>query len=541
MRDIVLAASLTALTLMGSAWPCGGEKATGPAAGSDAVSSVADELAARLTGYRRRQVGSVTEVSRNGFMVDVGSQAGLRAGLEAEVYRPVQRGILEVAAARVVEVFPGRSRLRRTDRLRRHGIREGDGVRIAVPDLRVLVGGIGGKPKAVTDALRSHLLSSLDRAHDVTVLDGPDISPEGAWPWSREKGLASKAAEAGCSHALSGWAEARGESLHVALGLIDAEGSETVMLYTASVEIDPALASIMAGERPGPLAPASSYVTGLSPAFEITTGEPALAARVIDGLRTLCLVHERSVDLYTISPGLGSPVKVLSCPIESPPPGVPCRDPVAETAYMDSDGDGSNELVVWSSRLAGPVAFTMGRDAAKGQPYLERAETYWLPWAGLLGSCRYVAGTNYLVSPSPPVDAGFYSWETIDLGADGTAEVLLAEVRGKVSARDSSMSEISTILNAGSALAVCDMDGDGRVEAIVAPAGAPGVDDSVIFYSWTGEDFEESWRIDGLPGAVLSLSAGRLDEDDLPDLVAVTRKGPRSRDSRVLFMLTSSR
>ena len=84
------------------------------------------------------------------------------------------------------------------------------------------------------------------------------------------------------------------------------------------------------------------------------------------------------------------------------------------------------------------------------------------------------------------------------------------------------------------------MNGDGLMELIVSSTGDVDGTGHIIFYNWTGDDFEEVWRRDNLSGGVLSLAAGLVNEDDLPDLVILSRDGPRSSESRLRVLMTGT-
>lgn len=512
-----------------------------PQAGSEAVGSALGELVGRIAGYRQWRAGSVTEVDRAGFRVDIGRKDGVKRGLEAEVVRADKDGDLVVARAKVIDAGEHISRLRRTDRVRRLKIRVGDRVRIVDTSISVLVGGVGGEYRALSEALRTRLLSLLSSREDITVLEGPDLRSTGPGARDQASALCASALDQGCSHAIAGWSTIRGDSLHLVLELIDASTRRTAELYAASVEIDPAIKAMLRGattvERDEGTAGAPPYDTGLYPAFETLFPAPVLAAHVLGDYRSLVLVFDKSLAIYNIDREAGRLLEIGGCDIESPPRRVPCRDPVAKTARLDSDGDGADELVIWSSRLAGPAAFSLER--RDGRIFLERAETYWLPWAAPLGDALYVPGTSVMTSPSSSRGLDFFEWAEADADRDGLEEIFLTHPGAVMTVRDSSMIAISTLAATGSPLTIEDMNLDGSVEII----GTTPVDldepDHLVFYTWTGVDLEEVWRSGSLQGGVTSLSAGLLDADELPDLAALIRTGPRSTETRVLLFLTS--
>ncbi len=510
-------------------------------AGSEAVGSALEELVGRIAGYRQWRAGSVTDVDRAGFRVDIGLKDGVERGLQAEVLRADEDGDLVVARAKVVDAGEDNSRLRRTDRVRRLRIRVGDRVRIVDSRISVLVGGVGGEYRALSEALRTRLLSLLRSREDITVLEGPDLKSTGSGARDQAFALCESALDQGCSHAIAGWNTIRGDSLHLVLELIDASTRRTVELYAASVEIDPAIKAMLRelltiGRDEGTTEP-PPYDTGLYLAFETVFPATVLAAHVLGDYRSLVLIFDKSLAIYNIDGEGGRLLEIGGCDIESPPRRVPCRDPVATTARLDSDGDGSDELVIWSSRLAGPAAFSLER--RDGRILLERAETYWLPWAAPLGDALYASGTSVMTSPSSSRGLNFFEWAELDADRDGLVKIFLTHPGAVMTVRDSSMNAISTLAATGSALAIEDMNLDGSDEII----GTTPVDldepDHLVFYNWTGADLEEVWRSGSLQGGVTSLSAGLLDADEFPDLAAVIRTGRRSTESRVLLFLTS--
>lgn len=510
--------------------------------------SLADRLADQVAGRRLQRTGLVTGVSRRDFRIDLGREDGMKTGLEAEVLRYTEAGVVAVARAKIVDVEQSQSRLRRIDRGRSLKIRQGDAVLVEGLALKLLVAGIGGVPAPVSEVIVSRLTSSLREKHGLTVKTDPRARPEGPWPWSEASELALGAIQRGCPNALAGWAEVEGDSLHVVLGLIAASNQETVALYTASAKIDAALAALIgsppsvhktAGVKETDIDNRSPYETGLAPAFEMPVPMRVLAVSILSKQRALCVVGEKRLEIYKIQSADRGPTKVAEKVIESPPLPVRCRSAVGETAFLDSDGDGYGELVIWSSVLAGPVAFSVDdRDDAL---ILERSEIFWLPWASPLGDVRYVQGTNYMAASSPSGVERFYEWAAADLDHDGSTESVLTQTKGVMTVRDSSMAVLSRFEDTGSAIEVFDMNGDGVYEIISSSSSEPEDVDFIAFHNWSRQDLAEVWRIGGIPGGVISIAAGHLDEDDLPDLVAVLSAGPRAKRSRLLFLLTAWR
>lgn len=540
----------------------------GPEPGT--ISYMTKQLASQVAAYKLWRVGRVTEVSRRGFSAEIGLREGIEPGADAEVFRHGNSGEILVARAKVIETRKDTSRvrradrvrklkikLRRTDRERNLRIRKNDSVRI-IAGIRLMMGGIGGVPKEIGDMLGSKISTSLRDDHGLHVQHGPDAGPAGPWPWEAPDELC-RAADAGyCSHALAGWAEVRGDTIRVVLGLIDVANRKTVELYSGTVDSDPAIASLVEGTGPhhtGPgeapptgtdqdgaggseLGGSEPYETRLQAAFTALSEESIIAVHVLEDHKYICCVYDCSLSVRDIGPDGYDLLRVTTCVIEPPPRRVPCRDAIATTALLDSDGDGSKELVVWSSLLAGPAAFSAKKGLGTASIVLERAETYWLPWTDPLGDGRYVEGRNHLTCPAALDGTPYHSWKTGDLTGDGTPEVVLAELDGSVTVRDTSMAVISRLPHAGPPLDICDMNGDGLMELIVTSSG-PGDANNVLFYDWNGVGFETVWKSQSFGFDVLSLAAGLVDADDLPDLIVLGRGERDLNRSHVQYFTTS--
>jgi hypothetical protein len=506
-------------------------------------------MAERVAAYRTLRTGSVTDVSRRGFWADLGSPEGLEHGMEANVIRAVDGEEVHVASAEVVQVDADSSFLRRTDRTRRRSVKAGDIVRVRGRANCVMVGPVGGEaPEAILDAFRSELLRSLKLKGGVSALDGPRSAAPAEWPWRPEPELCESALARGCSHALAGWGVVRGDSFHIVLGLVDASEAETVELFSGSAEMGTALAAAATtrppgtrGSSPGAQAPgAGAPYAKLRRAFEITVPETIVAVSVLGDRREVFAAGGRSITIYRIGSG-PQPLKEASrLPIESPPERIRCRDPVGTASVLDADSDGIDEIVLWSSVLSGPAGFEIPVDGDGGPVAVERSETFWLPWADPLGASSFIRGENDMAAPGPLGGTRFYSWRTADLNSDGVPEVVMTGVDGALTVRDSSLAILGERAGLGSALSVCDMDLDGVPEILVASSSPPAAEDEIAFYNWSGANLEEVWKLGGVGAGVVSLCAGRLDGDDLPDLVAATRAGPRARHGSLVVFLTSS-
>ncbi len=515
--------------------------------GADQLSALAEEMAARVAGFRRLYKGNVTDVSRRGFRVNIGAAEGLKPGLEARVSRIVDGKEVAVASAEVVRVDDGSSFLRRTDRIRWHSVKKGDVVRVTGGGLCVLVGPITGDlPEAILDAFRSGLLRSLGEYGSVTALDGPRSAPGDARPWQPEPGLSESAVDRGCSHALTGWTVTKNDSLHIILGLVDAVKARTVELFTGSVRMDAALAAAASAGAEGapPPAPggrgpgAGSYYARLMP-VRVGMPEEIVAVQVLPDREGVFLVGKGWVAIYEIrTGGRFSWKEVARLSIEGPPERVPCRDPIGTISLLDSEGDGVDEIALWSSVLSGPAAFSVSAGGHDGGVELERAETFWLPWADPLGGARFIRGENEMSAPSCLGESRFYSWKTADLNGDGIREIATTEPGGFLTVRDSSLVILDRVAGIGSALAVHDMNGDGIPEVITTSSSSPDSGDVITFYNWEGAGLTETFEVDRTVGGIVSVSAGYLDGDDWPDLVAAMRVGPRGRHS-VLFVFVT--
>lgn len=519
--------------------------------GADQLSALAEEMAARVAGFRRPYKGNVTDVSRKGFRINIGAAHGLKPGLEARVSRIVDGRELAVASAEVVRVNGGSSFLRRTDRTRWHFVKKGDVVRVTGGGLCVLVGPVGSirgdVPEAIRDAFRSRLLRSLEEDGSVTALDGPRSATGDGRPWEPEPGLSESAVDRGCSHALTGWSFVAKDSLHVILGLVDAVKARTVELFTGSVRMDAALAAATsAGAEGGPPPGPGEGERGVRPYYPrlmlLGIGVPGeiVAVQVLPDREGVFVAGEGSVWIYEIRlDGRTSWKEVARLSIEGPPDRVPCRDPIGTIRLLDAEGDGVDEIALWSSVLSDPAAFSVSAGRYEGTIAVERAETFWLPWADPLGGARFIRGENEMSAPSRLGESRFYSWKTADLNGDGIREIVTTEPGGFLTVRDSSLAVIDKVAGIGSALAVHDMNGDGIPEVIATSSSSPDSGDVITFYNWEGTGLRETLEVDRTRGGIVSVSAGYLDGDDWPDLVAVIRLGPRGRYNELVMFFTS--
>jgi hypothetical protein len=523
-----------------------------------------NQLAAQVAAHRYWLTGTVTKASRSGFHATVGASDGVKRGLEAEVLRRGPSGTVVVARAKVHEVDESSSRLRRTDRVRNLRVKRNDTARIDL-DKRIMLGAVGGVATGAAELLRSNLIHSLRDDHGLDVREASQVTRGTPESWSEAPDLRAMATTEGCTHALAGWGEAAEDKLHLALALIEISSGDVVEFYSGSADIDPALAAMLRGEAAtsgtvggtgahgpatgsgsgldlsgGPSPPQTSppYQTGLEKKLEAGTEGIVLGMQVLMDKEYLCFVYSDSVQVFQIGPGGPGLKKDAVYEIDAPPARVPCRDAMATVSSLDSNGDGSKELVLWSSRLDGPVSFTVIGSRGGDPTTLERAEQYWLPWADPLGDGRFEPGKNMMTARATG-DTPYLSWKTADVTGDGTPEVILAGIDGSVTVRDTSMTIIARLQGAGPAVEAYDMNGDGLPELMVSTYRNPE-GGGVEFYNWSGEGFQKTWEYSGLSGGVLALAAGMIDEDHYPDLMVLTRKSLRAERSSIHFILSGT-
>jgi hypothetical protein len=548
-----------------------------PSETSSPLEAIAKELAARLESYSPPRIAVVTEVSRSGFWVSLGVSDGITAGLRAEVERlrpesplgpgdiarafaagKLTRGLLNghtspITRARVSEVRSDSTYLRYADPHRWRKVRRGDIVTILGSRFRLCVGGISGAvPVAATEALRNSLLEELERSAVVTPLRGP-YEPSGiAWSEGQAAALCNAGASEDCGYAAAGAVTLSGDKLHAALALVEVSSCETVGFITTSVAADPAMAAIMSLIDPEPGGPESRdpaeatgswepYETGLRPAVSVELRRPALAVHVLDETGVLCVGDRNSLELYRLDPEGRSLVSASVYDIEYSSPPLPCRDPAGRIDRADSDGDGRDELVFrhGGSRSAVAFAYTEGSDG-RGLS-LKPADTYWLPWSGPYGDMRYVPGTNFMTAGAEEGEVEFYDVRFGDIDGDGDRESVFTETSGALTIEDASGRVSIKANGVGAPLEICDMNFDGTPEMVVSAWSLLDERDAVIFYNYGDEGLRESWRADGIPGSVISMAAGKLDGDELPDLAVLVRTDLRAGTTELIVMLTARR
>jgi hypothetical protein len=539
---------------------------------------IAKELASQLEGYKPWRIGIVTKATRRGFWVNRGASEGIELGLHAEVKRLRQdsdlsvhdifealadpdfsRGQLagqtnHVTRARVTKVHPDSAFLRPADPHRGRRVRAGDLVLVRGTRLWLCVGGISGTmPRAATEALRNILLQELENSDRISAIRGPSEPTGIAWSRGQAAALCTAGSNEGCNYATAGAANLSGDTLHVALGIVDVFSCETVRFITASVKAEPALTALASQSGPGGLSAGEQqrpyaewalgvygqYETGLLPAFSVELKKRAMAVYVLSEMRALCIASLGALEIYGIDSESHSLVSKTRYDIEHASPPHPCRDPAGRIAKTDSDGDGQKELVFWSNGLKSPVAFSVGADEEGDHLSLEPADSYWLPWSEPYADMRYVRGANFMTAGGSEGGIGFYDSRFADLDGDGHQERIYTDTDGSLRV-DNTAKELSLkLLDAGASLEVHDMNMDGVPEIIVSGLTHPSESDVLAFYNYKDEGSQESWRVDELPGGVISIAAGLLDDDNAPDLAVLLRGGLRAERTTLIVMLTA--
>jgi len=542
---------------------------------SSPLEAMAKELAVQLESYSPPRIAIVTEVSRSGFWVSLGVSDGIKAGLRAEVERlrpesplgprdvarafadgKLTRGLLtghtsSITRARVSEVRSDSTYLRYADPHRWRKVRKGDIVTILGSRFRLCVGGISGAmPVEATEALRSILLEELEESEIVTPLRGP-YEPSGiAWSEGQAAALCNAGASEDCGYAAAGAVTLSGDKLHAALALVEVSSCETVGFITTSVAADPALAAIMS--RPGPehggpehRDPGAAtgswepYETGLRPAISVELRRPAVAVHVLGETGLLCVGGRNSLELYRLDPEGRSLVSDSVYDIEYSSPPIPCRDPAGRIDRTDSDGDGRDELVFRHSGSRSPVAFSCAEGPDGRGVSLEPADSYWLPWSGPYGDMSYVPGTNFMTAGSDEGEVEFYDVGSGDIDGDGDRENVFTETSGALTIEDALGRVLIKANDVGAPLEICDMNLDGAPEIVASARSRPAERDDVIFYNYGDGGLLESWRAEGIPGSIISMAAGKLDGDELPDLAILLRMDLRAETTGLIVMLTA--
>jgi hypothetical protein len=542
---------------------------------SGSLGALAKKLAAQFESYKRSRAGLVTETSRGGFWINRGASDGIMQGLDAEVVRlrpgaklgqnEIARALAEpdffagalaeqtapVTRARVVQVYPDSAQLRYAYPIRGRKVKTGDIVEFVGARPSLFVGGISGDvPAAAADALRHLLVDELGAGGTIRAIPAPHDDTGTSWSRGEPSSLCEAAAAAGCDVATAGTAYFSGDSMHVAMGLVDVFSCSTVRLISASIRADPVLLAMasqgrasgaraqephgrVAEEGIGTCIP---YETGLRPAFKTDLQRRALAAFVISDARALCVAYETSIEIYAIDSAGRSLTNLGRYDLTSSSSLRPCRDPAARIAMADSDGDGRDDLVIWSSVLESPVAFSITTGEGLS---LDPADIFWLPWSEPYGDMRYVQGTNFMTAGDDASRVDFYESRVADLDGDGSEESVYTGTNCKLLIRDLARRLSVDLADAGAPLEVYDMNTDGLPEIIVSTSRPPMEGDALTFYNYTPDGASKSWSVDDLPGGAISLAAGLLDGDELPDLVVILRPGVRAESATLIVMLTA--
>jgi len=420
-------------------------------------------------------------------------------------------------------------------------------VLLHAPVRSVLVGEAAGLGPTLGQVTSGLLAACLRDEHGLDSRLWTRLPGEESAERSYEDELIRGAGRTGTSHALVPRAKIEGESLYVTAVLVEAPTGRRAAVFHASVWMDPGLAELAARESRSARedeehAPAigidAAYETNLAPSLRLAAPGRVPAVGIVDGERILFVVTEDSVAAYRLAASGTRFHPAARSPFGNTPRPVRCRDASGEIAMLDSDGDGSLELVVWSTLRAGTAAFSLGREP--DGLVIERQDTFWLPWASTFGSAQYVPGTNYMRTSSFPDTPPFCVWKLGDLDGDGRSETVLLDANGRVSVRDSSMTVLSWLEERASALELRDMNGDGKPEIITASCESRGGPRHIVFWNWSDAGFREVWGTAGVNEEITCLAAGLLDSDEAPDLAVATRTRPRADEAKIVVLLTTA-
>ena len=248
--------------------------------------------------------------------------------------------------------------------------------------------------------------------------------------------------------------------------------------------------------------------------------------------------------------------------LSAEPATVRPRDPVGTLVVGDADGDGRAEVAVRSSEQASGAVLAM-RDGAlvevgqiagfplctgtvgqlvTGRNYFEESalpeapgtspEAPGTPFPEAAGTSPEAPGTPL----APPLPARFLSarchqglvdpaGRALAVAATVAADhTLWLEARVTCPPGDAACPPSASARHgqAGTALALADMDRDGQPEVALAQAAAPGDPDAVTVLSWAGDTLHPVFER-RFTGGVAGLAAGDFDGDGAPELVGAVR------------------
>jgi hypothetical protein len=272
----------------------------------------------------------------------------------------------------------------------------------------------------------------------------------------------------------------------------------------------------------------------------VDAGAPllALAAVDLDANGKADLIALTSRELLRL-PTTGIMAIAVRWPLPSGPPPQRPRDPVGTLIDGGRGMVGTATLLARSSELA--EGFTMAADAGQllevdrfadfslctgGSAKLQPGRNYFVPGAAMwprgapsdlaIGNFHAVACGRGLVDPQ-----GWPLAVVAIAGTDGRLLVRMVRSCGNEPSCDATP-VVLTIPGAGTAVAVADVDRDGRPEVIAAGPGAPGDPDSVTVYTIRDGAAKKVVQRP-FTGGVVAIAAGDADGDGADDLFAASR------------------
>jgi len=271
-------------------------------------------------------------------------------------------------------------------------------------------------------------------------------------------------------------------------------------------------------------------------------GAPLLALAAVppagDGRAQLLALTTR--ELLLLTPGATTVAIAGRMPLPTEPPAQRPRDPVGTLAIAVT-GDGAVTVRARASEAAEGATYALGGGGL--------AETGRLGDFPLCtgGAATLVPGRNYLVAtpamwPDPRfADAAvgdFFAiacadrlvdadgWPLAVMAVAGTDGRLLVQVRAERDCADAACTAAAaqnlTIPGVGTAVAVADVDRDGRPEVITAGAGAPGDPDQVSVYTIAAGQARRIHQ-KSFTGGVVGLVAADVDGNGAAEVFAAVR------------------